>query len=69
MKAILTSGREIEFTKEQVKKLTYQNVRGNKRYYIAIGDDFRAVEVEITEKCYNDTIKEIITLGKAKNKA
>lgn len=47
MRIELRNGAEIDVVLASVKRLTYQNIRGNMRYYVAIGNDNQAVEYEI----------------------
>lgn len=67
MKITLVTGAEYDVAQENIKRIVYQRVRGNTRYYVAIGDDLQALEQEVTKGCYTQLVKEITGVGKTKN--
>lgn len=64
----LKNGANLDVSATSVKRLSYQNIRGNKRFYVAIGNDYQASEIEITKGSYMKLTEEII-YGTARSQA
>lgn len=63
----LKNGTRIDIGASAIKRLAYQNIRGNRRYFVAVGNDNQAVEYEMTFDSYMNLVGELH--GQRRNKA